>query len=266
MANARKGDGQTALVTGASTGIGRSLAECFAKDGYNVILAARSEATLKDIAARLARENNVQAIPIAIDLGVPGSGDRLAADIEAMGLDVDVLVNNAGYGIAGVFAEKNEQDQIGMIDLNIRTLTELTHHFWPGMLRKRRGGLLNVASTAAFQPGPFMAVYCATKAFVLSFSEALWYEGRSYGVASTCLCPGLTSSQFHKRAGTGNTRLHKLGSAMTPGKVAEKGYRAFQSQKRLVVTGFDNKLLAGLVPFLPRRTVLGIASYVLRPV
>ncbi|HVZ70199.1 MAG TPA: SDR family oxidoreductase [Rhizomicrobium sp.] len=265
MTGTRRGEGQTALVTGASTGIGLALAECFAKDGYNVILAARSEGALKEIAGRLSRQNNIQATPIAVDLGVPGGGDKLAADIKSRGLSVDVLVNNAGFGIAGAFDAKDEEGQIGMIDLNNRSLVELTHQFWPDMLGKKRGGVLNVASTAAFQPGPYMAIYCATKAFVLSFSEALWVEGKKHGVTATCLCPGLTDSKFHERAGTGGLRLHTLGTAMTPQKVAEKGYRAFQQNKRVIVTGFDNRFLAKLVPFLPRRAVLSLASFILRP-
>jgi short-subunit dehydrogenase len=265
MAKARKGDGQTALITGASTGIGLGLAECFAKDGYDVIIAARSEGALKEIAGRLSRENNIQATPIAIDLGVPGGGDKLAAEIGSRGLNVDVLVNNAGFGVAGAFDAKDELGQVGMMDLNNRALVELTHRFWPSMLKKKRGGVLNVASTAAFQPGPYMAIYCATKAFVLSFSESLWVEGRKHGVAATCLCPGLTDSKFHDRAGTGSLRLHTLSKAMTPQKVAEKGYRAFQRNKRVAITGADNKLMAALVPFLPRRAVLGLASFVLRP-
>lgn len=262
---ARKGDGQTALITGASSGIGLGLAECFAKNGYNVILAARSEGALKEIAGRLSRENNIQATPIAIDLGVPGSGGRLADEIRARDLDVDVLVNNAGFGIAGAFDAKDEEGQLGMIDLNNRALVELTHRFWPSLLKKKRGGVLNVASTAAFQPGPYMAIYCATKAFVLSFSEALWLEGRAHGVTATCLCPGLTESKFHDRAGTSGLRLQNLSKAMTAEKVAEIGYRGFQRNKRVVVTGADNKLLAKLVPFIPRRAVLSLASFVLRP-
>ena len=194
MANARKGDGQTALITGASTGIGLGLAECFARDGYNVIIAARSEGALKEIAGRLSRENNIQATPIAIDLGVPSGGDKLAAEIRARGLDVDVLVNNAGFGIAGAFAEKDEGDQIGMMDLNNRALVELTHRFWPGMLKKKRGGVLNVASTAGHRVWPSAAVYCATKHAVIALSEGLRQEHDDLRV--TVVSPGVTTSEL----------------------------------------------------------------------
>src|SRR5215470_14464270 len=173
MARKRKGEGQTALVTGASTGIGVDIAECFAKDGYGLILVARSEGPLKDVATRLANKYKVAATPIAIDLGAIGAGQKLANEIKSRGLSVDVLVNNAGYGIAGAFAGSDEAGQLGMIDLNVRALVELTHIYWPEMLARKRGGVLNVASTAAFQPGPLMAIYYATKVFVLSFSEAL---------------------------------------------------------------------------------------------
>jgi short-subunit dehydrogenase len=154
METRRTGDGQTALVTGASGGIGLDLAECFAKDGYDLILVARTEATLKQEADRLSQKYNVSAVPIAIDLGTHGSGHTLADAITERGLAVDVLVNNAGYGVAGAFAGSDSSDQLGMIDLNVRALAELTHAFWPQMLASKRGGVLNVASTAAFQPGP----------------------------------------------------------------------------------------------------------------
>ena len=166
--------GQTALVTGASGGIGLDLAECFAEDGYDLVLAARSEDALKQEAERLAKKFGVNVAPIAIDLGVQGAGRRLADEVRARRLTVDVLVNNAGYGSAGAFDGSDAANQLGMIDLNVRALVELTHACWPGMLARKRGGVLNVASTAAFQPGPLMAVYYASKAFVLSFSEALW--------------------------------------------------------------------------------------------
>src|SRR5215470_16949981 len=225
---ARRGDGQTALVTGASYGIGLDLAECFAKDGYDLILAARSEPALKQESERLAKQYCVKAVPIAADLGAHGAGHRLADEVRARGLAVDVLVNNAGYGTAGAFDGSDEATQLGMIDLNVRALVELTHAFWPGMLARGRGGVLNVASTAAFQPGPLMAVYYASKAFVLSFSEALWREAQGKGVHVSCLCPGPTASRFRERAGTGKTRLATLGTPVTSMSVAEAGYRAYQ--------------------------------------
>ncbi|HVU20248.1 MAG TPA: SDR family oxidoreductase [Rhizomicrobium sp.] len=256
MARKRKGEGQTALVTGASMGIGVDLAECFAKDGYDLIVTARSEAALKDVAARLAAKYNIRATPIALDLGAIDGAHKLAGAIKAQGLSVDVLVNNAGYGIAGQFDGSNEVDQMGMIDLNVRALVGLTHIFWPSMLANRRGGVLNVASTAAFQPGPLMAVYYASKAFVLSFSEALWREALGTGVQVSVLCPGPTASNFRERAGTGKTRLKNLGTPMGSAPVARMGYRAFQNNQRVMISGLRNRILARLGPFLPRKLLL----------
>ena len=256
---ARIGQGQTALVTGASMGIGVDLAECFAKDGYDLILTARSEPQLNEVASRLAAAHGVKATAIAIDLGTPGNGQKLADEIAARGLQVDALVNNAGYGIAGAFDGSDRGVQLGMIDLNDRALAELTHIYWPRMLKNRRGGVLNVASTASFQPGPLMAIYYASKAFVLSFSEALWKEAEGTGVHVTCLCPGPTVSQFRERAGTGKTKLSKnLGNAMASAPVAQMGYDGWKRNQRVVVTGGRNKMLATLAPFLPRKTLLGI--------
>ena len=259
MPKKRKGDGQTALVTGASMGIGVDLAECFAKDGYDVILTARSEPQLKDVASRFATTHKVKATPIAIDLGIPGNGEKLAAEIAARGLVVDVLVNNAGYGIAGKFDGSDRKAQLGMIDLNDRALVELTHIYWPRMLASKRGGVINVASTASFQPGPLMAIYYASKAFVLSFSEALWKEAEGTGVHVTCLCPGPTVSHFRERAGTGKTNLSRnLGNAMASAPVARMGYSGWRRNRRVVITGARNRALATLAPFLPRKTLLGI--------
>ena len=265
MARKRKGEGQTALVTGASMGIGVDLAECFAKDGYDVILAARSEARLKEVADRLTKQYGIRATAIAADLGVPGGGQALADAIAAKSLVVDVLVNNAGYGTAGAFAGSDRAVQLGMIDLNDRALVELTHIYWPRMLGMKRGGVLNVASTAAFQPGPLMAIYYASKAFVLSFSEALWKEAEGTGVHVSCLCPGPTTSNFRERAGTGRTRLSRAGTPMSSVRVARMGYRAFRRNRRVVVTGARNVLLASLAPFLPRRTLLGVVHNLQSP-
>ncbi len=259
------GQRQTALITGASGGIGVDLAACFARDGYDVILTARSLGALNDVAARLSRQHGVAATPIANDLGATGGGQRLAERIAAQGLTVDVLVNNAGYGHAGALTSSDLPTQLGMIDLNVRALVELTHLFWDGMVQRRRGGVLNVASTAAFQPGPLMAVYYASKAFVLSFSEALWEEARGTGLRVSCLCPGPTQSGFRERAGTGKTRLAVASAAVPSLPVAEEGYRGWQRNKRVVVTGVRNKVLAQMTPILPRRTVLRLVRELQSP-
>jgi short-subunit dehydrogenase len=266
MADTRRGDGQTALITGASGGIGLDLAECFARDGYALILVARSAAALQAAAERLASRYRVPATPIATDLGAQGAGGRLAAEVAARRVAVDVLVNNAGYGTAGAFAGSDASAQLGMIDLNVRALAELTHAFWPGMLARKRGGVLNVASTASFQPGPLMAVYYASKAFVLSFSEALWEEARDTGVKVSCLCPGPTVSKFRERAGTGKTRLSRTGAPMSSMSVARMGYDAWQDNKRVEITGLRNRLTASLVPFLPRTLLLRLVRNLQSPI
>lgn len=265
MAGNRIGDGQTALVTGASMGIGVDLAECFAKDGYELVLCARTATALAEVANRLASAHGVKATPIAADLGEIGGGTKLAAEVRARGFCVDVLVNNAGYGRAGGFAGSDLDVQLGMIDLNDRALVELTHAFWGDMLRRGRGGVLNVASTAAFQPGPLMAIYYASKAFVLSFSEALWEEARGTGVKVSCLCPGPTASEFRQRAGTGETRLGQTSKVMASIPVARQGYDGFQQNKRVVITGARNAFMARLARTLPRTTVLRMVRNLQEP-
>ena len=266
MAQARKGEGQTALVTGASAGIGVDLAECFAADGYDLILAARTESALREVADRLTKTHGITATAIAADLGTIGGGRQLADEIEKRGLSVDVVVNNAGYGQAGGFNGSDAAVQLGMIDLNDRALVELTHIYWPTMLASRRGGVLNVASTAAFQPGPLMAVYYASKAFVLSFSEALWEEARDTGVKVSCLCPGPTVSKFRERAGTGKTRISQAGTPMSSMSVARMGYDAWQANKRVEVTGLRNRITASIAPFLPRTMLLRIVRGIQSPI
>ena len=266
MTRARVGNGQTALVTGASAGIGVDLAECFAGNGYNLIVAARTERALREVAERLARTFQVSATPIVADLGAIGGGAKLADEIAARGLSVDVLVNNAGYGHAGAFAGSDKAIELGMVDLNVRALVELTHTYWETMLTKGRGGVLNVASTAAFQPGPLMAVYYASKAFVLSFSEALWEEARGSGVKVSCLCPGPTASNFRERAGTYKVRLSRAGAQMPSMPVARMGYEAWEANRRVCVTGARNRVMASLVPFVPRTMLLRAVRNLQTPV
>jgi short-subunit dehydrogenase len=265
MTDGRIGAGQVALVTGASMGIGVDLAECFARDGYDLVLAARSADALAAVAARLAAAHNVRAWPIAMDLGRADGPSRVADAIRALGVTIDVVVNNAGYGIAGAFNGSDRGAEVGMVDLNVRALVELTHIYWPGMLERRRGGVLNVASTAAFQPGPLMAVYYASKAFVLSFSEALWREADNTGVHVSCLCPGPTTSQFRARAGTGKTKLSR-NTVMPSAEVAELGYQAWRRNQRVIVTGRRNAIMAAAVRFLPRKTVLNAVHDLQSPI
>jgi short-subunit dehydrogenase len=210
------------------------------------------------VASRLASAHGVNATPIVCDLGLLGAGTWLANVIAQRGLNVDVVVNNAGYGIAGAFDGSNLAEQLGMIDLNTRALVELTHIYWPRMMANRRGGVLNVASTASFQPGPLMAVYYASKAFVLSFTEALWKEAEGTGVLVSCCCPGPTVSKFRERAGTGRTRISQSGTPMPSAEVAKLGYDGWRANQRVVVTGTRNAILATLVPLLPRRVVLSL--------
>jgi len=265
MARRKPGEGQTALVTGASAGIGVDLAECFARDGYNLVLTARSAGALEDVARRIEQAHGVKAAAIAQDLGAIGGGTALYEAIKQRGIDVDVVVNNAGYGHAGALTSSDLATQLGMIDLNVRALVELTYLYWDGMLRKGRGGVLNVASTAAFQPGPLMANYYASKAYVLSFSEAMWEEASGTGVHVSCLCPGPTVSKFRERAGTGMTRLAQASKVMASAPVARMGYEAWKRNQPVKVTGGRNAFQAGLVKYIPRRTLLKMVRNIQSP-
>lgn len=246
-------------------GIGVDLAESYARDGYDLILTARSEDALKSVATRLSNAFGVKATPIANDLGAIGGGKKLADEIAKRGLAVDVLVNNAGFGHAGALTTAPLATSLGMIDLNVRALVELTHIYWDDMLKRGRGGVLNVASTAAFQPGPLMAIYYASKAFVLSFSEALWEEARGTGVLVSCLCPGPTASGFRERAGTGRTKLATAAVVMPSMPVAEEGYRGWRRNKRVVVTGARNRVGAELAQVLPRSVILRLVRNIQSP-
>ncbi len=224
---ARKGEGQTALITGASMGIGVDLAECFAQDGYDLILTARSGAALRggrDAALGQRTASRRRRSPATS--APPGGGANLAGgDRGARARGRRPREQRRLRHRRCASTARDRADQLGMIDLNDRALVELTHIYWPRMLANKRGGVLNVASTAAFQPGPLMAIYYASKAFVLSFSEALWKEAEGTGVHVSCLCPGPTVSKFRERAGTGTTRLARAGEPMTLGRGRGAGLR-----------------------------------------
>ncbi|MFD1356361.1 SDR family NAD(P)-dependent oxidoreductase [Fictibacillus halophilus] len=252
---------KTVLITGASSGIGLEFASLFAKDGYHLVLNARNESRLKEIASELTAKYGVKVTVAAKDLSIPESADELASELASAGIEVDVLINNAGFAAYGPFNETSWKEEKDMIQVNIMALTALTKQLLPGMIKRNSGKILNVASTAAFQPGPLMAVYYATKAYVLSFSEAVNYELRDTNVSVTALCPGATATNFEKRASLESSRLFQSG-AMNASDVALEGYKALMENKSLTIPGFKNKALANLVRFLPRKSVLKIVHYV----
>src|SRR5215468_757160 len=215
----------TVLVTGASGGIGYELAKLFARDRHNLILVARSGDKIAQAATEL-QALGVIVHTYALDLAAPTAPKFLFAQVQSAGLIVDILVNNAGFGALGEFARMPEEQVLGQIQLNIVALTELTRLFLPLMLKRRSGRIMNVASTAGFQPGPLMAVYYATKAYVISFSEAIANEVRNSGVTVTCFYPGATHTGFAKRADNDKSRVFKQLGATSAEKVALDGYRA----------------------------------------
>jgi short-subunit dehydrogenase len=253
---------QTALITGASGGIGYELAKLFARDHYNLVLVARSADKLNQIAADLQGEFPITVKAVALDLSQQPAPQFLFYQLQREGIAVDILVNNAGFATFGEFATMPEEEILSQIHLNIAALTHLTRLFLPPMLARRSGKIVNVASTAAFQPGPLMAVYYATKAYVLSFSEALANEVAGSGVSVTCFCPGATDTGFAKRAGTENTRLFKKIGAMNAEAVAQDGYSGLMAGRTLVISGTKNWLVAESVRFAPRKLVTALSRWV----
>jgi uncharacterized protein len=242
------------LITGASAGIGAEFARQLGKRGKQLVLVARRKDRLDALVAEL---GNARAI--VLDLGEAGASERLLADVEAAGEHVETLINNAGFGLAGKFAKLDGARQRAMIDLNIGALTELAHAVLPGMIERKRGSILNVASTAAFQPGPGMAVYFATKAFVLSFTEALHEELRGSGIRVTALCPGPTATEFGEVAGFGKEGAFAKYSVDASSVVAA-GLAALVEGKAIAIPGLLNKFSAQGHRFLPRSTLRRIAG------
>ena len=237
---------KVALITGASAGLGVEFARQLAKDGYRLVLAARRKDRLDTLAKELGK-----ARAIAIDLSKAGSAAKLLADLEANGEHVEILINNAGFGLVGRFAQLDAKRQRQMIDLNIGTLTDLCRAVAPAMIARKSGQIVNVASTAGFQPGPGMAVYFATKAYVLSFTEALHEELKPHGIRVSCLCPGPTRTEFGTVAGFGGNSLFDQ-AAMDAGVVVEAGLKGLAGNRAVVVPGWMNKVGAASSRFVPR--------------
>jgi short-subunit dehydrogenase len=250
----------TALITGASSGIGLELARLFARDGYDLVLVARRREKLETLGAELARRHGIRFRAIAADLADPAAGPEIARQLAAAAVEIDVLVNNAGFGGLGAFAKTDLETERRMIQVNITALTALTKLFLPGMLARRRGRILNVGSTAGFAPGPMMAVYYATKAYVISLSEALAEELRGSGVSVTVLCPGATLTEFQTVAHVERTRLFRLpGVVMDAKAVARGGYAGLMRGKRMIVPGVFNRVLLLVIRLSPRGLVVRVS-------
>lgn len=251
----------TTLITGASSGIGEVFARKLAARGRNVLLVARSEDKLITLCNELGRSNSIRAQYVALDLSKPESPARLFDEAQQRGLFVDMLINNAGFGSMGEFSKLDLARELNMIDLNIKALVELTHRFIQPMLERKQGAIINVASTAAFQPVPYMATYAATKAFVLSFSEALWEENRPHGIKVLALCPGVTETNFFEAA-----RGHKPPAriAQTPEEVVDVALRALARGKSHVISGWTNFLLTQSERLAPRSFVIRLAGRMMR--
>lgn len=250
---------ETALVTGASSGIGLELARLFAADESDLVLVARRKPELEGLAAELAARHSVQVHVLPADLADPAAPARIHEQLVARGIVIDVLVNNAGFGLQGRFAELPLERQTAMLQVNVSALTHLTRLLLPAMIERRRGGILNVGSMAGFQPGPYMAVYYATKAYVLSLTEALAHELAGTGVTATCLAPGATQTEFFALSNMEDSLLVRLGT-LNVGEVARAGYRGFRKGRVIVVPRLANRFVVLLTRLAPRSLVRTITA------
>lgn len=249
----------TVLITGASVGIGAALAKVFAENGHDLVLVARNQSQLESVAAECAASGKIRARVIAKDLSAPGAAAEIFDELAREGVEVSDLVNNAGFGTHGPFADTDLDTDLRLLQVNIVALTALTRLFLPGMISRGTGRIMNVASTAGFLPGPLMATYYASKAYVVNFSQAIAQEVAGKGVTVTALCPGPVATEFQKRAGVQGSRLFK-GGGMDAREVALAGYGGMMRGRRIVVPGLSNKLAAGTVGFLPRRLATFLAG------
>lgn len=253
---------KTALITGASGGIGLELASLFAKAGHDLLLVARNADRLTEISAQLQKDNGITAHILPLDLSQSDAPNELFQHCERSKIAVDFLVNNAGFGVHGKFAEIPLQEQLDLVQLNVTALTHLCRLFLPGMLQRKFGGIMNVASTAAFQPGPRMAAYYASKSYVLFLSEALATEVKGTGVWVTAFCPGPTATGFQGRAGMEKTILMtKAGMMMDAASAARSGFAGFMKKRPIVIPGMMNRAVAQSIRFSPRALVRQVVNF-----
>lgn len=249
-----------AIVTGASAGLGVEFAKLLAKDQYDLLLTARRKERLEQLADQLHKEYGIKSHCLSIDLNHANAASTIHEYLKKHHLKTDVLINNAGFGALGSFTDIELEEQLRMIQVNVSSLVHLTGLILPEMLARGKGRVMNVASTAAFQPGPLMAMYYATKAFVLSFSEAVHHEIRKTGVTVTCLCPGPTPTEFHQAAGMEDSKMFNSRMMVDPVTVARIGYQAMLKGKRLVIPGKLTNILAFSTRLAPRSLVLRFAE------
>ena len=249
------------LITGASSGIGEAFARALAARGHNLLLVARSEAKLGTLCNELGRIHRIHCQHAPLDLSKPESPSQLFEETKTRGLEIDLLINNAGFGSMGDFTTQDLAHELNMIDLNVRSLVEMTHRFLPPMRARKGGAIINVASTAGFQPVPYMAVYAATKAFVLSFSEALWEENRPYGIQVMALCPGVTETAFFEAA---HIEKPPARTVETVEQVVETALRGLKRRKSSIISGLPNKFMVGSERLMPRTIVLRLIGSVMR--
>lgn len=255
----------TALITGASSGIGYELSKVMAEKGHNLVLVARREENLIHLAQYLKREYKVNVTVIAVDLTAADSADHIYQRLQADHIPVDILINNAGLGSYGDFAHQSNAEIDAMITLNILALTRLTRLFVDDMIRRGLGKVVNIASVAGFLPGPYMAVYNASKAYVISFSEALRVELKGTSISVTAVCPGPTASEFHHHAGTLDLPALQRVPMMGSGQVARGTYRAMKKHRAIYVPGRTNRLLVVILAIVPTRLVSWIAARLMKP-
>jgi short-subunit dehydrogenase len=261
-----KGHDAITVITGASEGIGRALAFEFAANGYPLLLVARTEARLREVSGEIAsRHPQLHVACLSADLTSPTGCEQIAAEVERKGWHVHFLVNNAGIGLGGSFEDQKREDILRLLDLNIRALTDLTARFLPAMLERGSGGVLNVASLGGFIPGPYQAVYYASKAYVISLTHAVAQEIRGRGVRISALAPGPVETGFHARMGTESAIYRLLPLGITAERVASVGYHNFMSRQTIIVPGLFPMFAATLINFIPNFIILPILALLLKP-
>lgn len=255
----------TALVTGASSGIGYEIARRLAAEGHNLVLVARRRERLDELARELMNAHKITVTVVPLDLARPGAVDALHQRLQKESIPIDMLVNNAGLGHSGALIDLSVESVRSELDLNIGVLTEMCQRFGADMSRRGLGKILNIASAAAFQPGPWLAVYAASKAYVLSFSEALRQELKESGISVTVVCPGPVATEFHSVAGTDTLAFIRFTPQMSAAELARHAVRAMHQRKSVVIPGLLNRINAFLPRFLPRNLVAWAVGFLMRP-